>query len=112
MRQGFAQQPRPWQSAAFDRQTQGVWKLKRVTRQFALLAAVALLAVGLSRPSAAQQINASITGTVATVRQPTREQGRIAAEALVRRMESAETPAREERVMKCELVVRASTVAE
>ncbi|HEX8146107.1 MAG TPA: LacI family DNA-binding transcriptional regulator [Pyrinomonadaceae bacterium] len=46
-----------------------------------------------------------------TVRQPTREQGRVAAEALVRRMESAETPAREERVMPCELVVRASTVA-
>ncbi|MDT5268661.1 MAG: LacI family transcriptional regulator [Acidobacteriota bacterium] len=52
------------------------------------------------------------TPPLTTVRQPTREQGRIAAEALLRRMESAETPAREERVMKCELVVRASTVAD
>ena len=55
---------------------------------------------------------AHTTPPLTTVRQPTREQGRIAAEALLRRMESAEMPAREERVMKCELVVRASTVAE
>lgn len=46
-----------------------------------------------------------------TVRQPTREQGRIAAELLLRRMESGEPPVREERVMECELVVRASTIA-
>ena len=55
---------------------------------------------------------AHTTPPLTTVRQPTREQGRIAAEALVRRMESAEMPVREERVMPCELVVRASTVAE
>jgi DNA-binding LacI/PurR family transcriptional regulator len=55
---------------------------------------------------------AHTTPPLTTVRQPTREQGRIAAEALVRRMESAETPAREERVMPCELVVRASTVGD
>lgn len=55
---------------------------------------------------------AHTTPPLTTVRQPTREQGRIAAEALLRRMESAETPAREERVMPCELVVRASTLAE
>jgi DNA-binding LacI/PurR family transcriptional regulator len=55
---------------------------------------------------------AHTTPPLTTVRQPTREQGRIAAEALVRRMESAETAAREERVMPCELVVRASTVSD
>lgn len=55
---------------------------------------------------------AHTTPPLTTVRQPTREQGRIAAEALVRRMESAETPAREERVIPCALVVRASTVGD
>jgi DNA-binding LacI/PurR family transcriptional regulator len=55
---------------------------------------------------------AHTTPPLTTVRQPTREQGRIAAEALVRRIESAETPAREERVMPCELIVRASTVGD
>ena len=67
MRQGFAQDPRPRQSAAAVRQTRR--PANRLTRQvalLALLAALALLAVGLPRTSAAQQINASITGTVAT----------------------------------------------
>lgn len=46
-----------------------------------------------------------------TVRQPTREQGRIAAEFLLRRVEGGEPPPREERVLPCELVVRESTGA-
>lgn len=46
-----------------------------------------------------------------TVRQPTREQGKIAAELLLRRMGAIEPPAREERIMECELIVRASTIA-
>jgi DNA-binding LacI/PurR family transcriptional regulator len=45
-----------------------------------------------------------------TVRQPTREQGRLAAELLLRRIESREPVAREERIFACELVVRESTV--
>ncbi|MGH9901059.1 MAG: LacI family DNA-binding transcriptional regulator [Pyrinomonadaceae bacterium] len=45
-----------------------------------------------------------------TVRQPTREQGRIAADFLLRRVESPEPPPREERILNCELVVRESTV--
>ncbi|HWS86742.1 MAG TPA: carboxypeptidase regulatory-like domain-containing protein [Pyrinomonadaceae bacterium] len=63
MRQGFAQLPC---SAAFDRQTGGPGSL---ARRVALLAAIALLAVGLPRAAAAQQINASITGTVTTARE-------------------------------------------
>ena len=35
-----------------------------------------------------------------------------AAQALVRRIESSEPPARDERVMPCELVVRASTIGD
>jgi DNA-binding LacI/PurR family transcriptional regulator len=46
-----------------------------------------------------------------TVRQPTREQGRIAAEFLLRRTGSREPVPREERILPCELVVRESTVA-
>ncbi len=46
-----------------------------------------------------------------TVHQPTLEQGKIAAELLLRRMESVEPPAGQERVMECKLVVRASTIA-
>ncbi|MGH9940823.1 MAG: LacI family DNA-binding transcriptional regulator [Pyrinomonadaceae bacterium] len=46
-----------------------------------------------------------------TVRQPTREQGRIAAEFLLRRIERDEPLPREERVLPCELIVRESTVA-
>lgn len=44
-----------------------------------------------------------------TIRQPTREQGRLAAELLLRRVESSEAPGREERILDCELVVREST---
>lgn len=46
-----------------------------------------------------------------TVRQPTRRQGQIAAEFLLRRVESSEPLEREERVLECELIVRGSTVA-
>jgi DNA-binding LacI/PurR family transcriptional regulator len=46
-----------------------------------------------------------------TVRQPTREQGRIAAEFLLRRIEAPDTLPREERILECELVVRESTSA-
>lgn len=46
-----------------------------------------------------------------TVRQPTRRQGSMAAEFLLRRIESAEPLAREEKVLECELIVRDSTVA-
>ena len=45
-----------------------------------------------------------------TVRQPTREQGRVAAEFLLRRIESGDVLPREERVFECELIVRESTV--
>jgi DNA-binding LacI/PurR family transcriptional regulator len=45
-----------------------------------------------------------------TVRQPTREQGRIAAEFLLRRIEAVDTLPREERILECELVVRESTI--
>ncbi len=44
-----------------------------------------------------------------TVRQPTREQGRVAAEFLLRRIEAAEHLPRAERVFRCQLVVREST---
>ncbi len=46
-----------------------------------------------------------------TVRQPTREQGCIAAEFLLRRIGAAQPPPREERILRCELVVRESTAA-
>ncbi len=46
-----------------------------------------------------------------TVRQPTREQGRLAAEFLLRRIEGREQPPREERVLPCELVIRESTAS-
>ena len=68
MRQGFAQHTRPRQSAAAVRQTRR--PPTGLTRQVALLAAIAVLAVGLPRTAAAaQQINASINGTVSTVRE-------------------------------------------
>ncbi|MBC7931621.1 MAG: LacI family DNA-binding transcriptional regulator [Rubrivivax sp.] len=54
---------------------------------------------------------AHMSPPLTTVRQPTREQGKIAAEFLLRRMESGEPSSREERVMECELVVRSSTIA-
>ncbi|HZB44801.1 MAG TPA: carboxypeptidase regulatory-like domain-containing protein, partial [Pyrinomonadaceae bacterium] len=69
MRQGFAKDPRPRQSAAFHGQTRRARLSARLTRHFALLAAIALVAVGLPRTSAAQQINATINGTVTTVRE-------------------------------------------
>lgn len=45
-----------------------------------------------------------------TVRQPTGEQGRLAAELLLRRAESREPPRREEKILDCELLVRESTI--
>lgn len=69
MRQGFARDPRPRQGAAFKGQTRRARIRARLTRHFALLAAIALVAVGLPRTSAAQQINATINGTVTTVRE-------------------------------------------
>lgn len=45
-----------------------------------------------------------------TIRQPTREQGRLAAELLLKRLESREPLAREEKILNCELVVRESTI--
>lgn len=44
-----------------------------------------------------------------TVRQPTRRQGSLAAEFLLRRIEAKETVRREEIVLECELIVRDST---
>ena len=67
MRQGFAQHPRPRQGAAAARQTRR--PRARRARPFALLAAIALVTVGLPRASSAQQINAAINGTVTTVRE-------------------------------------------
>lgn len=46
-----------------------------------------------------------------TVRQPTHKQGAIAAEMLLKRIESAEAPEREEQILQCELIVRESTMA-
>lgn len=45
-----------------------------------------------------------------TVRQPTRKQGQLAAEFLLRRIESSDAPPREEQILECELIVRESTV--
>jgi DNA-binding LacI/PurR family transcriptional regulator len=45
-----------------------------------------------------------------TVRQPTREQGRVAAEFLLQRIEEDRERPREERSFECELIVRESTV--
>lgn len=47
--------------------------------------------------------------SLTTIRQPTREQGCLAAEFLLRRIESPESVPREERVLACELIVREST---
>ncbi len=48
--------------------------------------------------------------SLTTVRQPTRRQGSIAAEFLLKRIEAGEQPEREEKVLECELIVRDSTV--
>ncbi|MFN2481326.1 MAG: substrate-binding domain-containing protein, partial [Pyrinomonadaceae bacterium] len=53
---------------------------------------------------------AHISPALTTVRQPTREQGRIAAELLLRRVESEDALPREEHILDCELIVRESTV--
>jgi DNA-binding LacI/PurR family transcriptional regulator len=44
-----------------------------------------------------------------TVRQPTREQGRVAAEFLLQRIEGDRERSREERTFECQLIVREST---
>ena len=44
-----------------------------------------------------------------TVRQPTRREGALAAEFLIRRIESEADVEREERILECELIVRGST---
>ena len=46
-----------------------------------------------------------------TVQQPTRRQGQLAAEFLLRRIESRERVVREEKILECELIVRESTVS-
>lgn len=47
-----------------------------------------------------------------TVRQPTAMQGQLAAEMLLRRIETTAAPfSREEKILDCELIIRASTVA-
>ena len=54
---------------------------------------------------------AHMSPALSTVRQPMRLQGQIAAEALLKRIESDETFAREERILNCELIIRESTVS-
>jgi DNA-binding LacI/PurR family transcriptional regulator len=49
--------------------------------------------------------------SLSTVRQPMRLQGQIAAELLLRRIESGVDLAREEKVLNCELIIRESTVS-
>ena len=49
--------------------------------------------------------------TLSTVRQPMRLQGQIAAEILLKRIESDEDFAREEKILDCELIIRESTVS-
>jgi DNA-binding LacI/PurR family transcriptional regulator len=49
-----------------------------------------------------------LTPALTTVRQPTREQGRLAAQFLLQRVEDRERP-REEKTFDCELIVRQST---
>src|SRR5215210_4209409 len=52
---------------------------------------------------------AHTTPPLTTVRQPTREQGKTAAEFLLRRMDAASPAPREERIMECMLIAREST---
>lgn len=49
--------------------------------------------------------------SLSTVRQPMRLQGRLAAEMLLRRIESEDRGERSERILNCELIVRESTVS-
>lgn len=49
--------------------------------------------------------------SLSTVRQPMRLQGQIAAELLLKRIESENFPEREERILNCELIIRESTVS-
>ncbi|MDQ3748676.1 MAG: LacI family transcriptional regulator [Acidobacteriota bacterium] len=49
--------------------------------------------------------------SLTTVRQPMRLQGQLAAEMLLRRIESNEVIKREESILNCELVIRESTVS-
>lgn len=51
-----------------------------------------------------------VSPSLTTVRQPLRMQGKIAAELLLRRIESEEIIQREEHILNCELIVRESTV--
>jgi len=51
-----------------------------------------------------------ITPTLTTVRQPTREQGRLAATLLLQRIEGDRERPREEKMFECELIVRQSTL--
>jgi len=50
------------------------------------------------------------TPPLTTVRQPTRQQGLMAAELLINRIEADKPPERAERILPCELIVRDSTV--
>jgi DNA-binding LacI/PurR family transcriptional regulator len=52
---------------------------------------------------------AHMSPPLTTVRQPTREQGKAAAEFLLRRMDAAGPTPREEKIMECALIVREST---
>jgi len=49
--------------------------------------------------------------SLSTVRQPMRLQGQIAAELLLRRIESHENLLREQQILNCELIIRESTVS-
>ncbi len=49
--------------------------------------------------------------SLTTIRQPMRLQGQIAAEMLLKKIESEERSPREERILDCELIVRESTVS-
>jgi DNA-binding LacI/PurR family transcriptional regulator len=49
--------------------------------------------------------------SLSTVRQPMHLQGQIAAELLLKRIESVEVIQREERILNCELIIRESTVS-
>ncbi len=47
--------------------------------------------------------------SLTTVRQPMRDEGQIAAEMLLERIEGGESISRRERVLDCELIVRESS---